>query len=334
MVASDRRRGSGGMREALRRGAAATRGLPRRISDRPRRREAMDRRAGQRRPRYRGPAFPRRRRGAGCQRAQAGRSGVARQRAAAARAQRKSGEACQERARQRDASRARLQAVFDNSPDWLALLRMTEDGRFVYEDVNRATLEAYGLPRERVIGHDLEEVLGSKAARLPLEKMRECVRTGHTQRYTARRTIAGVSRTLDAIFALVPESREGRPLIVVNARDISEIEAMQEQLRQAQKMEVLGQLTGGVAHDFNNLLTAIIGNLELLETRVAADALAAKYVGAAARAAENGARLIAQLLAFSRRQHLHPRTVDLNAVIAGMRDLLARTIGTTVRVET
>jgi PAS domain S-box-containing protein len=240
----------------------------------------------------------------------------------------------EERARQRDASRARLQAVFDNSPDWLALLRMTADGRFVYEDVNRATLEAYGLPRERVIGHDIEEVLGSKAARLPLEKMRECVRTGHTQRYTARRTIAGVSRTLDAIFAPVPESREGRPLIVVNARDVSEVEAMQEQLRQAQKMEVLGQLTGGVAHDFNNLLTAIIGNLELLETRVAADALAAKYVGAAVRAAENGARLIAQLLAFSRRQHLHPRTVDLNAVIAGMRDLLARTIGTTVQVET
>jgi CheY-like chemotaxis protein/nitrogen-specific signal transduction histidine kinase len=123
-------------------------------------------------------------------------------------------------------------------------------------------------------------------------------------------------------------------LIVVNARDISELEAVQEQLRQAQKMETLGQLTGGVAHDFNNLLTAIVGNLELLGPRVAADPLAAKYVGAAERAAENGARLIEQLLAFSRRQHLRPQTVDLNAVVGGMLDLLTRTIGATVAIET
>jgi CheY-like chemotaxis protein/nitrogen-specific signal transduction histidine kinase len=123
-------------------------------------------------------------------------------------------------------------------------------------------------------------------------------------------------------------------LFVVNARDISELEAVQEQLRQAQKMEILGQLTGGVAHDFNNLLTAILGNLELLGPRIAGDAPAAKYVGAAERAAENGARLTEQLLAFSRRQHLRPRSVDLNAVIGGMRDLLTRMIGATVAVET
>jgi PAS domain S-box-containing protein len=240
----------------------------------------------------------------------------------------------EERARQRDASRARLQAVFDTSPDWLVLFRAAEDGRFIYEDVNQATLDAYGLRRDQVIGHSVEEVLGPEAAQLPVQKLRECARTGKTQRYTARRTFLGATRTLDAMFALVSESRDGRPLIVVNARDISELEAVQEQLRQAQKMETLGQLTGGVAHDFNNLLTAIVGNLELLGPRVAADPLAAKYVGAAERAAENGARLIEQLLAFSRRQHLRPQTVDLNAVVGGMLDLLTRTIGATVAIET
>jgi PAS domain S-box-containing protein len=239
----------------------------------------------------------------------------------------------EERARQRDASRARLQAVFDTSPDWLVLFRATEDGRFVYEDVNEATLRAYDLRRDQVIGHSIEEVLGSETARLPQQKMRECVRTGQTQRYTARRTIAGVTRTLDAMFAPVLNNRDGRPLLVVNARDISELEATQDQLRQAQKMETVGQLTGGVAHDFNNLLTAIIGNLELLAARVAGDPLAAKYVGAAERAAENGARLTEQLLAFSRRQQLHPQTVDLNEIVAGMRDLLARTIGAAIQVE-
>ncbi|MGH7111507.1 MAG: PAS domain S-box protein [Stellaceae bacterium] len=240
----------------------------------------------------------------------------------------------EERARQRDASRARLQAVFDTSPDWLALFRATEDGRFIYEDINRATLRGYGLPRDQVIGRGIEGVLGGETARLPAQKLRECLATGEIQRYTARRTIAGVSRTLDVIVAPVAESRDGPPLIVVHARDISELEVTQEQLRQAQKMEAVGQLTGGVAHDFNNLLTAIVGNLELLEARVAGDPLAAKYVGAAVRAAESGARLTEHLLAFARRQNLHPRRTDLNAVVAGMHDLLARTIGASVAVAT
>jgi CheY-like chemotaxis protein len=98
-------------------------------------------------------------------------------------------------------------------------------------------------------------------------------------------------------------------------------------------MEALGLLTGGIAHDFNNLLTAIIGNLELLAPRTEGDPVAARHVGAATRAAENGARLTGQLLAFSRRQHLQPRAVDLNAVVAGMREMLTRTIGSTIEVR-
>jgi CheY-like chemotaxis protein len=109
---------------------------------------------------------------------------------------------------------------------------------------------------------------------------------------------------------------------------------MEERLRQSQKMEAVGQLTGGIAHDFNNLLTAIIGNLELLAPRIAGDARAASYLGGAQRAAENGARLTQQLLAFSRRQHLQAQAVNLNNVIAGMQDLLSRTIGTNIRVHT
>jgi len=238
------------------------------------------------------------------------------------------------RSRQLHASRAQIHAIFDNSPDWLTLFRATKDGRFIFEDLNHATERAYGLGYDEVIGRPLEDILGEEQAQLPLRHLRECIRTGETQRYTARRTMAGVTRTIDVMFVRVPELHEGDYFVMSTARDLTEREAMEERLRQSQKMEAVGQLTGGIAHDFNNLLTAIIGNLELLEPRLAGDANAATYLAGAQRAAENGARLTEQLLAFSRRQHLEARIIDLNAVIAGMRDLLSRTIGATIRVRT
>ena len=81
----------------------------------------------------------------------------------------------EDRARQLDASRAQMQAILDNSPDWLTLFRATEDGRFIYEDLNRATERAYGLGRDQVIGRRLEEILGIEQAQLPLRHMRACI---------------------------------------------------------------------------------------------------------------------------------------------------------------
>jgi PAS domain S-box-containing protein len=240
----------------------------------------------------------------------------------------------EERARQLDASRAQIKAIFDNLPDWLTLFRATGDGRFVYEDLNHATELAYGLDRSQVIGRPLEEILGNEQAQLPLRLMRACVATGENQHYSVQRTMAGVTRSIDVMFARVPERQDGDWLIMATARDLTERAAIEERLRQSQKMEAVGQLTGGLAHDFNNLLTAVIGNLELLGSRLAGDASAARFIAGAQRAAENGARLTQQLLAFSRRQHLQPRAIDLSEVIAGMRDLLARTIGPAIRVET
>jgi PAS domain S-box-containing protein len=237
------------------------------------------------------------------------------------------------RTRQLDASRAQIQAIYDNSPDWLSLFRATADGRFIYEDLNTATERGYGLTRDQVIGRPVEEILGVEQAQVPISLFRACIRTGENQRYTARRTMSGVTRTIDVMFARVPEKHDGDWLIMATARDITEREEIEQQLRQAQKMEAVGQLTGGVAHDFNNLLTAIIGNLELLAPRIAGDPDAVRFARAATRAAENGARLTEQLLAFSRRQHLQPRAVDLNAVVAGMREMLTRTIGAGIEVR-
>jgi PAS domain S-box-containing protein len=124
--------------------------------------------------------------------------------------------------------------------------------------------------------------------------------------------------------------REGKVHVLVAGRDITEQKEAAQQLHQAQKMESVGQLTGGVAHDFNNLLTVIIGNLELIADRAAA----ADRAGAqsALQAAERGAGLIRQMLAFSRRQLLLPEAIRLNEVVGGMEDMLRRTLGEDIEI--
>ena len=104
------------------------------------------------------------------------------------------------------------------------------------------------------------------------------------------------------------------------------------QLAQAQKMEAVGQLTGGVAHDFNNLLTPIVGSLDMVRRRHKDDERTQRMVGGALQAAERAATLTQRLLAFARRQALQPVAVDIGALIDGMADLIRRSLGPTVRV--
>ncbi len=115
--------------------------------------------------------------------------------------------------------------------------------------------------------------------------------------------------------------------------EIAERKQAEAALQQAQKMELIGQMTGGVAHDFNNLLTGVLGNLELAGRRTEDDKIR-RYLAGATQAAHRGAKLTAQLLAFSRTQRLQTEPTDLNALVSGMGDLLFRTIGSTVRIET
>jgi signal transduction histidine kinase/CheY-like chemotaxis protein len=114
---------------------------------------------------------------------------------------------------------------------------------------------------------------------------------------------------------------------------IAERERAQEQVRHLQKLESIGQLTGGVAHDFNNLLTAVLGNLELLRKRVPNDPRIDRLIDGAMQGAQRGASLTQRLLAFARRQALEPRPVDMAELVHGMHDLLRRSIGPAVRME-
>ena len=127
-----------------------------------------------------------------------------------------------------------------------------------------------------------------------------------------------------------------RQLLETNKRlraEMAERKQAETALQQAQKMEAVGQMTGGIAHDFNNLLTAVVGNLDLALRRVE-DEKIRRWLSGALQAAQRGAKLTAQLLAFSRKQRMQAEPTDLNALVSGMGDLLLRSIGTTVRIET
>jgi signal transduction histidine kinase len=136
-------------------------------------------------------------------------------------------------------------------------------------------------------------------------------------------------------------ARSNSELAAANASleaEIAEREKAEAALRQAQKMEAIGQLTGGVAHDFNNILQVILGNLGTVEHRLESGIIdphaARRAIAAAIRAGERAATLTAQLLAFSRRQTLAPQPIDPNRLIGGMSELLHRTLGESIEVET
>ena len=125
----------------------------------------------------------------------------------------------------------------------------------------------------------------------------------------------------------------GQPAIIATVNDISDRVKLEDQLRQAQKMEAIGRLAGGIAHDFNNLLTAIRGNAELMSHRVKADPVTAAEVEEILHAADRAASLTRQLLAFSRKQVLQPVALDLNEIVGAVARMARRLIGTEVQLR-
>ena len=134
-------------------------------------------------------------------------------------------------------------------------------------------------------------------------------------------------------IALVKNEKGETEQLIVQITDTNEKKEVNERLQKAQKMEAIGQLTGGLAHDFNNLLTVIIGNLQLLDGKLSADEKSAKRVSEAIDAAQKGSDLTRQLLAFARKQELEPRDVSVNELITGLAPLIVRTIGENVELK-
>ncbi|WP_375450252.1 PAS domain-containing protein [uncultured Devosia sp.] len=192
----------------------------------------------------------------------------------------------------------------------------------------------FGISAERAKGRPLAELIGPGQASAIEPRLRD-----------ALDGIAGpieeIELTTDAAGQIALESqhaplRGGDGQIVGGAaffREMTERRRAEEQLRQAQKMETIGQLTGGVAHDFNNLLAAVQGNLELLRKRLPDDPQLHRFIDGAMQGTQRGASLTARLLAFARRQDLKSVPTDLEDLLEGMRALVERSIGPLVTVE-
>ena len=233
-----------------------------------------------------------------------------------------------ERTAQLAVSEALVRTIFQHSPERHALLVQDGDA-FRYQEANPASLALFGLPKEQVIGRTVEEVLGPEAGPVVVGHLRACLAAGRTHRYEREHNGA----IIEAVVTEVPHI-EGEPVrLIVSAHDTTERRRLEEQLRQAQKMEALGQLTGGVAHDFNNMLTLMLGGLDTIDRQLAqlpastARARIERAKDLSLRGVQRARALTGRLLAFSRRQALTPQPVDANALVAGICDLLQRTLG-------
>ncbi len=230
-------------------------------------------------------------------------------------------------------SRSHLQTIFDACPDYLYLIRL-KAGVLAYEDVNPAAQALFDVDRSKVAGRPVAEVVGVESAASIETHVRRALRGTRVQYQVERRT--GAPITVQIVGAPIAYSNEEEGLVLFCGRDITEQRAAEDALRQSQKMEAVGQLTGGLAHDFNNLLTGIMGSLDLLQVRVAQGRYdrVERYVDAAQEAAKRAAALTHRLLAFSRRQTLDPKPANINTLVAGMLDLLRRTVGPEILLET
>ncbi|WP_342739528.1 ATP-binding protein [Bradyrhizobium sp. B117] len=156
---------------------------------------------------------------------------------------------------------------------------------------------------------------------------------GRRRQRQAEQYLRQLKQLADTLERRVEERTEQLSEANKRLRDeMVERERTEVALRQAQKMEAVGQLTGGIAHDFNNLLMAIIGNLELIARRVE-DERVQRYVRNAMHGAQRGAKLVGQLLTFSRKQRLAPEPVDVNQLVGTVAEMLSRTLGASIRVD-
>ncbi len=232
-------------------------------------------------------------------------------------------------------SRSRLQTIFDTCPDILYLLRLSRDGSLVFEDANRAADLLFAMEGSALRGQAVATVPAVEATDSIVAHARQALRGDAVSYVVEGRIPPRTPAVVQLVGVAVDYANEEEGLVLFCGRDITRQRAAEEALRQSQKMEAVGQLTGGLAHDFNNLLTGIMGSLDLLETRIGqgrTDRIE-RYIRTAQEAAKRAASLTHRLLAFSRQQTLDPKPSDINALVAGMEELLRRTVGPEISLE-
>ncbi len=245
--------------------------------------------------------------------------------------------ALREKAQREDATRLQEQIwrakkewehTVDTIPDPVLVL----DEQFRIQRANHATARVLGLEFPQLIGQPCYQVVHGQAAPPPDCPFQRMLLTGKEARCDIEEPRLG--KVFDATVTPLRNSGVAVLGCVEVLRDITERKRLEEQLRQAQKMEAVGRLAGGVAHDFNNLLTAITGYSDLALTRLREGDRVRKHVLEIKKAGESAASLTRQLLAFSRRQVLIPQILDLNSVVSNVQKMLRRMIGEDIDLVT
>jgi len=208
----------------------------------------------------------------------------------------------------------------------------------------RGTVISFSAAAERLFGYLAEEITGTNVRDL-MPQPYAVAHDGYLSHYmkTGERRIIGYGRVVTGLrkdgtsfpmeLSVGEAVSNGARIFTGFIRDLTSRHRMEEELRQAQKMEAVGQLTGGLAHDFNNLLTVISGNLEMLEARLS-DPKLLTLAREAQMATEDGAKITKQLLSFGRRQALNAKVEDVGHLMNGFSDLLKRTLGERIELRT
>ena len=226
-------------------------------------------------------------------------------------------------------SEERFATAFRSSP--LAITISTEkEGQYV--DANDAFTKMMGYQREEIVGktaHELEIWVDPEDRRQMVQQVDQRERTEALE--TRFRTKSGEQRRVQISAGRI--FLDGKPCFLANTLDVTEPRRLEEQFRQAQKMEAVGRLAGGVAHDFNNLLSVIMGYSEIAQGVAPSGTPIRKHLDQIKLAAERAAALTQQLLAFSRQQVLQPKVLNLNAVVHSVSKMLLRVIGEDVTLN-
>lgn len=223
-------------------------------------------------------------------------------------------------------SEERYRTVTEAASD--TIITIDEDSTILF--VNRAAEEAFGYTTQEMLGQKLTMLIPGHLNSVHQAGGARYVATGKKHIAWNATELPGLHKTgreipLEVSFGEF--MRNGRRFFTGIARDNTEREQLHSQLRQSQKMEAIGQLAGGVAHDFNNLLTVISGYCELALTTADIDDKLRHHLDQISEAGKRARLLVAQLLAFSRKQLLQPRVLDLNEVVANTHQMLRRLIG-------